>query len=280
VRHQLGDADIRGIFQLTIVSIEELMARVVAPPPSTDLIRYVVGIDDYGEFLRSGAEVFTMFDLAARRYGGKSMSEFNKILDFGCGIGRILQFIPEGPSVCGCDVNQWVSEYTKRTHRRAEIYCNSLMPPLKYPAGTFDLIYSFSVFSHLSLAVERAWLEELERIGATECLYLVTIHGDWVIEATLGDEREKAEREGFYYRRGNQRNGSEFDFPDYYETSYHTSQYIRTNWRKNFDVVSVVKGDDPSRYLYGNLKFAPAGSIPRLRPMGQDLVVMRKRSPS
>ncbi len=45
--------------------IEDVIKLVVAPRPSAELIRYVVGTEDYDEFLRSGAEVFTMLDLAA-----------------------------------------------------------------------------------------------------------------------------------------------------------------------------------------------------------------------
>jgi hypothetical protein len=37
-----------------------------------------------------GLEVFTMLDLAARRYGGKPIGEFERVLDFGCGAGRIM----------------------------------------------------------------------------------------------------------------------------------------------------------------------------------------------
>jgi len=257
--------------------IEDVIRLAAAPRPPVELIRYVAGTEDYDEFLRSGAEVFTMFDLAARQYGGKPIAEFQKVLDFGCGIGRVLQFVPNGPALFGCDISRPAIEYTKKSFPRAAIHCNALMPPLEYADGSFDLLYSYSVFSHLTLDVENTWLDELNRVGAKGCLYLVTVQGDWMIEATLGDERTKAEQLGFYFKFVHGRNRTEYDFPDYYESSYHTARHIRAHWSECFDVVAVVKGDDPSRYLWGNLRFEPNGNIPFFRPMGQDLAVMWKR---
>jgi len=256
--------------------IDEIVKRAGGPRPPADLIRYIAGIDDYDEIVRSGAEVFTMFDLATQRLAGKPIRDFHRILDFGCGIGRVLQFFPDGPELFGCDVNKPVTEFAKHAFPRAEIRRNNLMPPMEYAERTFDLIYSYSVFSHLSLTVENSWLEELRRIGAKGCFYLVTVHGDWMIEATLGGEQTKAEQEGFYYKTGNHRPGTDLDFPEYYESSYHTSQYILTHWSKRFDVLAIIKGEDPCRYLWGDVRFEPIGNIPLFRPMGQDLVVMRK----
>jgi SAM-dependent methyltransferase len=244
--------------------------------PSAALIRYVIGTDSYEEFVTTGAEVFIMLDLAARRYGNKSLVRFRKILDFGCGVGRILQFFPKGPLLFGCDIAGPAAEYAARAFPDAKIHRNDLMPPLLYPDNEFDLVYSFSVFSHLSQSVENAWLKELRRIGEANCLYLVTVHGDWVIEQTLGDDRAKAKAAGFFLKKTYKREGTEFDFPDYYEASYHTSKYIRKYWTEFFNIIAIIKGDDPRRYLFEKLRFAPEGSVPQLRPMGQDLVVMRK----
>lgn len=245
--------------------------------PSQEMIRYVTGMDDYDDFLRSGIEVFIQLDLAARRYDGRPIREFNRVLDFGCGPGRILQFLQPGPDVFACDVSGPVVKYAELAFPRVNVHCNSLLPPLRYYGEFFDLVYSFSVFSHLSQSVEDAWLTELRRIGQSGCLYLLTVHGDWVIEATLGKEGASARRGGFYYKVVHQRNGTNFDFPDYYETSYHTSDYIKSRWNRWFEVLAIIKGDDPSRHLFGDLQFAPTGTVPLFRPMGQDLVVMRKR---
>jgi SAM-dependent methyltransferase len=142
-----------------------------------------------------------MLDLAARRYGGKPIGEFERVLDFGCGAGRIMQYIPGGPKLYGCDVSKPVVSFTRNRYSHATVYNNDLAPPLDFRDGLFDLVYAFSVFSHLPEDVEMSWLREFRRVGVQGCLYLLTVHGDWFIEATLGAERARAETAGFYFRR-------------------------------------------------------------------------------
>jgi hypothetical protein len=167
--------------------------------------------------------------------------------------------------------------FVKSHFPHATVYHSDLDPPLDFRDGLFDLVYSFSVFSHLQQDVEMRWLQELERIGAPECLYLFSCHGDWWIKATLGPERAEAEAAGFYYRHGHARGNTELEFPPGYENSYHTSDYIRRTWSKFLEVSAIIRGDNPSNYLWGEEKFAPEGNIERFRPMGQDLIVLRKR---
>jgi len=46
----------------------------------------------------------------------------------------------------------------------AEFDINALSPPLVYGEGSFGLIYTFSVFTHLSEALQVSWLAELSRV--------------------------------------------------------------------------------------------------------------------
>lgn len=218
-----------------------------------------------------------MLDLATRRYSGKRICEFESVLDFGCGAGRIIQYVPSGPGLYGCDVSNPLVVHAQSHYPDTSVYCNNMNPPLDFRDGLFDLIYSFSVFSHLSQDLEIEWLRELLRIGGPGCLYLLTVHGDWVIEATLGAEREQAEAAGFYFRYVHNRDGRELDFPKGYEASYHTSDYIHRTWSDLFEVCAIIKGDNPFNYLWGNVRFTPDGDVQKFRPMGQDLVVLRKR---
>ncbi|MDP3403893.1 MAG: class I SAM-dependent methyltransferase [Brevundimonas sp.] len=257
-----------------------MTADKIRTRPPEDLVRYTCGHNDVDEYLRSGREVAQQFELASARHFGPMGSTFHSILDFGCGAGRILDALDFGSArVAACDVGIDVATFSKGAFPAVDVRHTGMAPPLPFENGAFDLVYSFSVFSHLTRSGEDAWLEELSRVGGDRCAYLITVHGDWMIEATLeGEEQETALRDGFFYKIVHNRNQTGIDFPEDYEASYHTSQYIREHWSKWFEIIDVVKGENPRRYLFGDLEFEYAGgSVPDFRPMGQDLVIARKR---
>jgi SAM-dependent methyltransferase len=145
----------------------------------------------------------------------------------------MMQYIPGGPKLYGCDVSKPVVSFTRNRYPHATVYTNDPTPPLDFRDGLFDLVYAFSVFSHLSEDVETSWLRELRRVGAPACLYLLTVHGDWFIEAALGAEQAQAAAAGFYFRNVHTRINTELDIPQGYEASYHTSGYIRRAWSRH-----------------------------------------------
>lgn len=242
------------------------------------LMRYTTNMETFKDFQLSGYEVYTMIDAAARKHNGKAMHEHNSFLDFGCGAGRILQYIPEGSLRAGCDVNAPIVDFASQQFLSTDIYRNEFQPPLKWNADSFDMVYSFSVFSHLRLEDEKRWLKELRRVGHSGCLYLITIHGDWFIEATMPPaEQETYRQRGFVYRDVHQRTGSDMDFPEGYESSYHTSDYIRHEWGQDFEILEIYKGNSATGYEWPDMPDSMPDILAGLRPMGQDLVVMRKR---
>lgn len=159
-----------------------------------------------------------MFNLALNKHFGRLVSDFSNVLDFGCGSGRLARFMRPAGRLAGCDVNRTLAKFCKATVKHGSFHQSTLMPPLRYRDSEFDLVYAFSVFSHLRLDAEQAWLAELSRVGAPGCVYLITIQGDWMIEATLGDEAETARTQGFSFRHVHERHHTEMDFPDYYES--------------------------------------------------------------
>jgi len=129
-------------------------------------------METFKDFQLSGYEVYTMIDAAARKHNGKAMHEHNSFLDFGCGAGRILQYIPEGSLRAGCDVNAPIVDFASQQFLSTDIYRNEFQPPLKWNADSFDMVYSFSVFSHLRLEDEKRWLKELRALGVPDVCIL------------------------------------------------------------------------------------------------------------
>ena len=149
-------------------------------------MRYTCGYEDSEEYIKSAQEVATYLKLAANRHSRSIESDFIRALDFGCGTGRLIGALDFGSSkVTGVDVGKRVVDFTAKAYPHHDILHTELLPPLPFDNCNFDLIYSFSVFSHLSKDVENEWLKELARVATFDGLILITIQGDWMIEATL-----------------------------------------------------------------------------------------------
>ncbi len=90
-----------------------------------------------------------------------------RILDFGCGWGRIIRFFMKdvNPAVLwGADPVPSMIEICKRDVKWCNFDLIGTAPPTPYSDNTFDFVYSFSVFSHLSEERHMRLVSELHRI--------------------------------------------------------------------------------------------------------------------
>lgn len=118
------------------------------------------------------------------------------LLDFGCGWGRMIRFFlkdlpPE--RLHGVDPNAYLIGVCRETNRWADFSVSNVMPPLDVPDQTFDLIYAYSVFSHLSEEVHLRWLDELARVMRPGGVLAVTTWHRGFIEQ-CADLRTRADR--------------------------------------------------------------------------------------
>jgi SAM-dependent methyltransferase len=148
------------------------------PIPPDSLIFSATATRDVAWFLKTGEE----FAAALRNAlveAGRPIESFSRILDFGCGSGRVIRqwAALKGPAVFGCDYNPRAVAWTRKNLDFARFSQNSLEPPLPYDAGSFDLCYSVSVFTHLPESLQRSWIEELHRVLASGATLVLTLSG-------------------------------------------------------------------------------------------------------
>lgn len=107
----------------------------------------------------------------------KPLSRGSHIVDFGCGWGRILRAFlrdVDTENLIGLDAQQWLIDIARET-TGVDLYRKvDQLPPAKLPTGSIDMIYAYSVFSHLSEATAAAWIDEFERLLAPNGLIVVT----------------------------------------------------------------------------------------------------------
>jgi len=131
--------------------------------------------------------------------GGYRFADFDRILDFGCGAGRLLQALNlsrrQGQELYGCDVNEACANWCKDNLDFATVAHTALAPPLPYADDQFDLIVAISVFTHLSRPLQVAWARELMRVLRPGGVALVSTWGLGILPDVLAINEAWAVRE-------------------------------------------------------------------------------------
>jgi len=207
--------------------LSKLDKSAQTPLPPGPLRARVGMTDDEGTFLRIGAsiaqDIFWLLDKYGHAIGN------SRILDFGCGCGRVARWMPVGLNVTGCDVDReaigWCQTNLARIGRFVVMEPG---PPLPFRAGAFDLVYAISVFTHLTATDELIWLEELARIIRPGGVLLASSVG-----ADFCPHPAELSRIGFALDMLGELEG----YPASCCNSYHTRGYIEEKWTKEFEVV-------------------------------------------
>jgi SAM-dependent methyltransferase len=159
------------------------------PLPSPLLMLRVVGHADAEAFERHGrACAEAVRDFAAE--AGLSLEQAGAMLDFGCGCGRVLRHWQglSGPRVVGSDYNPELVRWCQENLPFAEVDTNGDRPPLARADSEFDMVYAFSVFTHLTEPAQHAWMAELRRVMKPGGLLLFTTKGSSHAEEQLDPE--------------------------------------------------------------------------------------------
>jgi len=89
------------------------------------------------------------------------------VLDFGCGWGRIIRFFLRDvtpQNLTGVDHSEEVIRICQETNRWCNFRLIEPYPPMPFEANSFDLIYLYSVFSHLPEEMHWTLLREFRRL--------------------------------------------------------------------------------------------------------------------
>ncbi len=182
--------------------------------------------------------------------------EGKRVLDFGCGAGRVVRHaLTEDPGgeYWGCDIDGASVEWM-RAHLSPPLHvlATDEWPPTQLADGQFDLIYAFSVFTHL-LDAWSAWLLELHRLLARDGVLIVTVFGPGITshgEVPIGEEINGMNvlEPGTDWERGG-------------PLIVHSEWWLRAHWGRAFEIVALRAGE-------------PSGPPPLF---GQGIVVMRPR---
>ncbi|HEX9985394.1 MAG TPA: methyltransferase domain-containing protein [Thermoanaerobaculia bacterium] len=134
---------------------------------------------------RAGAkgQVGTMLQIV--RTSGVEFETGDRILDFGCGAGRMIRHLQPLAGTCeiwGTDISAEHVLWCKRNLQPPFHFATTTkVPHLPFEDRSFRLIYCGSVFTHIDDLAD-TWLLELRRIMATDGRVYLTFHDEHTIE--------------------------------------------------------------------------------------------------
>lgn len=138
--------------------------------------------------LREGFSAYVLFRELYQKHV-RPIGQCACILDFGCGWGRIIRFFlkdVEPSRLWGADPVEEMIKICTRDNSWCNFVLINTRPPSPFQDGTFDLIYSYSVFSHLSEDMHQTCLAELARILTPGGLLIATTRPRDYIEFCAG----------------------------------------------------------------------------------------------
>jgi 2-polyprenyl-3-methyl-5-hydroxy-6-metoxy-1,4-benzoquinol methylase len=195
---------------------------------------------------------------------GRPITRESRILDFGCGWGRILRFFMRDvptTQLHGVDVMPLAVDLCRQTNPWCKFSPVPALPPSGLLDGQYDLIYLYSVFSHLSEEAHDRWLTELHRLLRPDGLLFATTWPRYYIErcerARHGDTMGTHPGSLISFK-GTEEWLSRYDHGDYchspgsggdalpsdfYGDTCIPEAYVRRQWTNRFDVRDYMHAD-------------------------------------
>lgn len=219
------------------------------PLPPPDRRRRVHGSTDEDSFRITGYSSFRKLETALTEVTGKTYANFNALLDWGCGCGRVLRYFSteaasRATSVTGVDIDSDNIRWCQSNYPFAQFTPVPLVPPTDLANESYDLVIGLSVFTHLREKAQHWWLSELKRITKPGAVLLLTTLGSTGIlrgglRVELFDQWDSV---GFCEAGQNHDLQGVLKDENYYINTFHSIEYIKKVWGAHFEVLEVLEG--------------------------------------
>ncbi|MFB0875122.1 MULTISPECIES: methyltransferase domain-containing protein [unclassified Sphingobium] len=164
------------------------------------------------------------------------------VLEWGCGPGRLIRHMPEllgarAGRITGTDYNVATIDWCRAKLPGIDFALNGLAPPLPITDGSVDVVYNFSVFTHLSEAMHHAWIAELRRVLRPGGMLIATTHGDHYRYLLTRQAEADA------YARGQIVTQRRFEEGKKWYFALHPPAWVRGTLLAGFERVAMVRPD-------------------------------------
>jgi SAM-dependent methyltransferase len=232
---------------VAVTPVGKLAEQCSALIPEPAMIERVIGptSDAWKSYVVGGWTNAAQLDWMCQKYMGRKLADLDRILDWGSGCARntlpIARLAGKDVQVSGVDIDPVNIAWSKEHIKDASFEVSGLLPPLDFADHSFDVVYGLSIFTHLTELAQDLWLAELCRVLKPGGVAFLTFHGE---AAAYSRGFSAAEIENYRLR------GIEdyvldralievVDDSNYYRSTFHTTDYLRSRWSKYFDIVGI-----------------------------------------
>lgn len=201
--HLAGWLD-RGLFRFQQLNNKKINQQYLAQHPGiilpADYDLYETYQLNYRKFIEDGKLAASEIIEWTKPYIG---SQHPDILDWGCGVGRIIRHLKEqqpAATLYACDSNLKKIAWNKAHYSNIYFELCSNSPSTDYPSYFFDMVYGISVITHIEDGLQLPWLLELHRILKPNGILLLTTQGKNYFHKLLPGEKKILDENGMYTR--------------------------------------------------------------------------------
>jgi len=190
-------------------------------------------------------------DAAARN--GSPLNKDTRVLDFGCGWGRIARFFLreiDKKNLHGAEALSELAAACNKTFDSDQFLTIDQQGDLPFEDKKFDIVFANSVFSHLTLELNLSWVEEIHRVLDDKGMAMLTIideeiftrmieskQKDWLEKVGFNKEQNLAELDkGEFIWKSTNRQGN----LEGYGLAAIPLSWIEANWSDKFRVVEYI----------------------------------------
>lgn len=260
-RQVFGRLDDAAWLNTLIASIAEPVQNGVRLPGFPDAALQIATVGSANETAIKEHSLFYSLIREACAAHSRPIGAQTAILDFGVSWGRTVRFFlrdTDAAYLHGVDVNDQFLNAARETRCPATLQKIDPLGSLPYTDATFDLIYSYSVFTHLPEAVADRWLSEIRRTLKPGGMFVATVESPRFIERRLNTdpndetlhprERRLARilaDEPQVRARLIEHGVTHVPMSDTYGDTMIRPEYLHQHWGQFFDVLEFV--DEPAR---------------------------------
>lgn len=178
----------------------------------------------------------------------------SRVLDFGVGWGRLARFLArdlEPGNLYGCDPVEQILDVCREAGLPAELARSEFLPDSIPFEVDFDLVYSFSVFTHISEVASNKCLAAIHASQSPGGLFVVTVRPPSYLQLSgmidsvgdqLGPNPEEALKgpQYLFVPHASDPEHPQFDGTEmHYGEAVITVPYIEENWSELYEIVDV-----------------------------------------